>query len=328
MPLPVIRDVDAAVQALRAGGLVALPTETVYGLAADARNADAVSRVFAVKGRPASHPVIVHLPDVDAVDRWAATVPSWALTLARAVWPGPLTLIVPRRPDVLDVVTGGQPTVGLRVPAHPLTHEVLRSFGGGVAAPSANRFGQVSPTTAQHVASELGPLLDPTRDLVLDGGRCPVGVESTIVGAWDDEPRLLRAGAVTVAQVEQLVGRSVTLDTGGVRAPGTTSSHYAPRARVVVTEPESLSAASATLPSTSPFGLIALAQVVPPDVPHHRLAAPDDDAEYAHMLYAALRAADEAGLDTVVAVLPPDEGVGHAVRDRLNRAATTWTATT
>lgn len=327
MPLSVTHDVDAAARALRVGGLVALPTETVYGLAADARNADAVGRVFAVKGRPAAHPVIVHLPDVDAVDRWAATVPSWALRLARAVWPGPLTLIVPRRSDVLDAVTGGQPTVGLRVPDHALTHEVLRAFGDGVAAPSANRFGQVSPTTAQHVVAELGPLLDPTRDLVLDGGRCPVGVESTIVGAWDDEPRLLRAGAVTVAQVEQLVGRAVTLDTGGVRAPGTTTSHYAPRARVVVTEPETLlAAAEALVPNT--FGLIALAQVVPPGVPHHRLAAPDDDAEYAHMLYAALRAADEAGLDTVVAVLPPDQGVGHAVRDRLQRAAATWTTST
>lgn len=326
MPLSLTQDVDAAAQALRVGGLVALPTETVYGLAADARNADAVGRVFAVKGRPPSHPVIVHLPDVDAVDRWAATVPGWALSLARAVWPGPLTLIVPRRPDVLDVVTGGQPTVGLRVPAHALTHELLRAFGDGVAAPSANRFGQVSPTTAQHVAAELGPLLDPTRDLVLDGGRCPVGVESTIVGAWDDEPRLLRAGAVTVAQVEQLVGRAVTRDPAGVRVPGTTASHYAPRARVVVTEPESLPATSAALTPVR-FGLIALARVAPPDVPHHRLAAPDDDAEYAHMLYAALRAADEAGLDTVVAVLPPDEGVGHAVRDRLQRASATWTAT-
>ena len=221
---------------------------------------------------------------------------------------------------MLDAVTGGQPTVGLRVPAHPLTLDVLRAFGGGLAAPSANRYGQVSPTTAQHVVDELGPLLDADRDLVLDGGRCPVGVESTIIGAWDERPRLLRSGAVTVDQIEQLTGLVVVHDAAGVRAPGSTESHYAPRARVLVTEPEGLGALSATL-APARFGLIALAHLADPGVPHERLAAPTDDAEYAHLLYAALRAADEAGLDTVVAVLPPDEGVGHAVRDRLRRAA-------
>jgi L-threonylcarbamoyladenylate synthase len=324
VPIAVTQDVDAAVQSLRRGGLVALPTETVYGLAGDARNAEAVHRIFAAKGRPATHPVIVHLPGPEVLDDWATDVPPWARDLAATVWPGPLTLVVPRGEGVLDAVTGGQPTVGLRVPAHPLTLAVLRTFGGGLAAPSANRYGQVSPTTAQHVVDELGPLLDADRDLVLDGGRCPVGVESTIIGAWDEHPRLLRSGAVTVGQVEQLTGLVVVRDAAGVRAPGSTESHYAPRARVLVTEPEDLAALSATLAPVR-FGLIALADLADPGVPHERLAAPTDDTEYAHLLYAALRAADEAGLDTVVAVLPPDEGVGHAVRDRLRRAASART---
>jgi L-threonylcarbamoyladenylate synthase len=322
VPIAVTRDVDAAVQGLRSGGLVALPTETVYGLAGDARSPEAVHRIFTVKGRPATHPVIVHLPGAEMLDDWATAVPSWARELVSAVWPGPLTLVLPRADGVLDAVTGGQPTVGLRVPAHPLTLAVLRAFGDGLAAPSANRYGQVSPTTARHVVDELGSFLDADRDLVLDGGRCPVGVESTIIGAWDERPRLLRSGAVTVDQVEQLTGLAVVHDAAGVRAPGSTESHYAPRARVIVTEPDGLDALAATL-TPAPFGLIALAHQADPGVPHERLAAPADDAEYAHLLYAALRAADEADLDTVVAVLPPDEGVGHAVRDRLHRAAAT-----
>lgn len=193
----VTTDVGDAVTALRGGGLVAVPTETVYGLGGDASNPEAVARIFAAKGRPANHPVIVHLPDAGALDTWAASLPSWARSLADALWPGPLTLVVARAPEVLDAVTGGQPTVGLRVPNHPLTLDVLRQFGGGLAAPSANRYGQVSPTTVEHVTTELGGVLDESRDLVLDGGRCGIGVESTIIGAWDDTPRLLRAGAVT-----------------------------------------------------------------------------------------------------------------------------------
>lgn len=315
----VTRDAGDAVAALRGGGLVALPTETVYGLAAHARDPAAVARLFAVKGRPATHPVIIHLADAGMLTSWATDVPQWAHDLADALWPGPLTLVLPRADTVLDAVTGGQPTVGLRVPAHPLTLQVLRELADGIAAPSANRYGQVSPTTAQHVLAELGDHLDPDRDLVLDGGPCPVGVESTIIGAWDDTPRLLRAGAVTASQVAALVGREVSTVGAGVRAPGTTATHYAPRAAVVPVEPDSLEGAVDHV--AGPFGLIALADVRGPDAAHVRLAAPDDDDEYARVLYSALRAADEAHLGVVVAVLPPDSGVGHAVRDRLQRAA-------
>ncbi len=298
---------------------MALPTETVYGLAGDARSPEALSRIYAVKGRPTNHPVIVHLPDADFLDQWAADVPAWARSLANALWPGPLTLIVPRGSDVLDAVCGGQPTVGLRVPAHPLTLDVLRAFGDGLAAPSANRYGQVSPTTAQHVLDELGDVLDDSRDLVLDGGRCPVGVESTIIGAWDDSPRLLRAGLVTAHQVAELTGRRVSLITDGVRTPGSTAAHYSPRARVIPVEPSELTTIATDVGMR--FGLIAPHDVPPPPVHHERLASPRDDVEYAHSLYAALRAADDAGLTVVVAVLPTDTGVGHAVRDRLMRAA-------
>lgn len=313
------QDAGAAVAALRRGGLVALPTETVYGLAGDARSPEALTRIYDVKGRPSTHPVIVHLPDASFLDQWAADVPAWARSLAEALWPGPLTLIVPRADDVLDAVCGGQPTVGLRVPAHPLTLEVLATFGDGLAAPSANRYGHVSPTTAQHVLDELGDLLDDSRDLVLDGGPCPVGVESTIIGAWDDSPRLLRSGLVTVDQVAALTGRPVSLITDDVRTPGSTAAHYSPRARVVPVEAEDLDVVAAEL--SVPFGLIALDGVDPPSAEHERLASPRDDVDYAHSLYAALRTADDAGLSVVIAVLPPDTGVGHAVRDRLTRAA-------
>ena len=325
MTVQVTLHAGAAVAALRGGGLVALPTETVYGLAGDARDPAAVARIFATKGRPATHPVIVHLPDAGALDRWATAVPPWARSLAEATWPGPLTLIVNRADDVLDAVTGGQPTVGLRVPAHPLTLEVLGEFGDGLAAPSANRYGHVSPTTVEHVMAELGEVLNASRDLVLDGGRCPVGVESTIIGAWDDTPRLLRAGAVTAEQVSEATGRDVSMADGGVRAPGTTVAHYAPRAHVLTVEADAL--ADILSEVVSPFGLIALSTVAVPEIDHVRLAAPADAAEYAFVLYAALHAADDAGLGVVVAVLPPDAGVGHAVRDRLQRAASSGART-
>ncbi|MEO8107621.1 MAG: L-threonylcarbamoyladenylate synthase [Actinomycetes bacterium] len=325
MTVRVTRDVGDAVAALRSDALVALPTETVYGLAGDATSPSAVAKIFATKSRPATHPVIVHLPDISFLPRWTDEIPAWAEALTAEVWPGPLTVIVPRGPDVLDAVCGGQRTVGLRVPAHPLTLRVLNEFGAGLAAPSANRYGQVSPTTAQHVVDGLGDSLDGSRDLVLDGGRCSVGVESTIVGAWDDTPRLLRAGAVTARQIAEITGRDVSTAADGVRAPGSTAAHYAPRARVVPVEAPDLDEATATL--SSGFGLIALADVVPPDADHTRLASPRDDSDYARQLYTALRAADDARLGIVIAVLPPDTGVGHAVRDRLLRAGATSPAT-
>ncbi len=305
-------DIDAAVAALRRGALVALPTETVYGLGADATNADAVLRIFAVKGRPADHPLIVHLADATDIDAWAAHVPGYARLLAAAYWPGPLTLILPKRAQVLDVVTGGQGTVGLRVPAHPLTHEVIRRLGTGVAAPSANRFGRVSPTTAAHVREDLASHLADD-DAILDGGPCAVGVESTILDCTGSLPRLLRACAITAAMVEQTTGLDVLAPDGTVRASGTLASHYAPRASVhIATADEPLGMPGA--------GLIADASV-PTPVGMVRLLAAADVGAYARDLYAALRASDERGLTDVVAVLPAAEGIGAAVRDRLRRAA-------
>jgi L-threonylcarbamoyladenylate synthase len=318
---PISGDVGAAVAALRAGALVALPTETVYGLAADASSVKAVARVFAAKGRPASHPVIVHLPSVRSLDDWAAEVPFWARSLAATVWPGPLTLVVPKASTVLGAVTGGQETVGLRVPSHHVTLQVLERFDGGLAAPSANRYGRVSPTTAQHVVAELGDALDAERgDLVLDGGPCPVGVESTIVGAWDETPRLLRPGAVTAEQVAELTGLDVSAGPIDVRVPGSTQSHYAPTSRVMAVEADALSGVLESLESTAAVGVIA------PEAIHVtdsvvRLASPSDDDEYARQLYSALRKGDLLSLDIVVAVLPQETGVGRAVRDRLLRAA-------
>lgn len=315
----VSHEASAAVAALRGGGLVALPTETVYGLAGDARDPASVARIFAVKGRPQNHPVIVHLADAGQVGEWARHLPDWCWRLVAACWPGPLTVIAQRADGVLDAVTGGQSTVGLRVPAHPLTHDVLARFGGGLAAPSANRYGQVSPTTAADVVTELGDRLDPERDLVLDGGPCRIGVESTIVGAWDDTPRLLRTGAITADEIRELTGVDVATDAGEVRTPGSTASHYSPLADVVPVEPDALAAAAASIPT--PFGLIARADVPPPSVEHVRLASPADDNEYARCLYAALRAADDQSLPAVLAVLPQDAGIGRAVRDRLVRAS-------
>jgi L-threonylcarbamoyladenylate synthase len=291
-----------AVQILRRGGLVAVPTETVYGLAADAANETAVRRIFAVKGRPVDHPLIVHVADASQLQRWASRVPESATVLADACWPGPLTLIVPRAAHVLDVVTGGRATVGVRVPAHPVAAELLVRFGGGLAAPSANRFGMVSPTSAQHVRADLGDDVD----LVLEGGSSPIGVESTIVDCSVDPPQVLRPGAITVADIERLLGNEVAAATGPSRAPGMLASHYAPHAAVLLADT--------------------------PDRAHQLLAEHEgamligvgvEPVDYARQLYAWLRQADAEHRATVIAVLPPAAGMGHAVRDRLVKAAAT-----
>lgn len=289
-----------------------MPTETVYGLAADARNESAVRRIFQTKGRPADHPLIVHLADNTEVDAWARDIPTYARLLAAAYWPGPLTLILPRAHDVLDVVTGGQDTVGLRIPAHDLARQLIRAAGTGVAAPSANRFGKVSPTTVQHVLDDIGPLLH-SGDAVLDGGPCLIGVESTIVDCTGSRPRLLRSGAITVDMIEQTTGLDLLAADGKVRASGTLASHYAPDATVRI-------ATADAVPSTPGAGLIAL-RTVPTPPAMVRLLDAEDAGAYARGLYAALRAGDAAGLDTIVAVLPDDAGLGSAIRDRLRRAA-------
>jgi L-threonylcarbamoyladenylate synthase len=315
--------IEAAVGVLRAGGLVALPTETVYGLGADADSPDAVARVFEAKGRPEDHPLIVHVAGPQDLDRWAQDVPPVARDLAEAFWPGPLTLVLRRRPGAAEAAAGGAPTIALRCPSHPAARAVLDAFGGGIAAPSANRFGRVSPTTAAHVLAELGEVLT-AADLVLDGGPCAVGVESTIVDVSEGRPRIVRPGGVTAEQLESVAGAGVVPEAlpGSVRAPGTLDAHYAPAARVLLAEPSEFDAVVDAAP-VGEIGVIATADVdVASPRPVHRLAGPADAQEYAQELYAALRRADELGLVAVVAVLPPAEGIGSAVRDRLRRAAT------
>jgi L-threonylcarbamoyladenylate synthase len=320
-----------AAQNLMAGNLVAFPTETVYGLGADARNADAVARIYSAKGRPADHPLIVHVASMDALGDWADDVPGYAISLARDFWPGPMTLIVKRSELAGDFVTGGQDTVGVRVPNHPFALGLLEAFarigGKGVAAPSANRFGNVSPTTAKAVADELSDYLA-EGDQILDGGPCEVGVESTIIDCTGNVPRILRPGAVTVAMISESTGLSVdekftnseddlagitingnAVEREAIRVSGSLDSHYAPVATVVLDQ--------------SPVagqGFIAMADVATPEGVV-RLAAPRTHDEFARVLYAALRTADEKGLKTLVVAQPQGSGIAVAIRDRLMRAA-------
>ncbi len=298
---------------LISGGLVAFPTETVYGLGADACNASAVARIYSVKGRPADHPLIVHVPSMDSLGDWAADVPAYAIALARDYWPGPMTLVVERSELAGDFITGGQDTVGVRVPNHPVGLGLLEAFaragGKGVAAPSANRFGNVSPTTAQAVSDELSKYLAMS-DVILDGGACAVGVESTIVDCTGDVPKILRPGAITEEMIELSTSLDV-LDADGVeiRVSGSLESHYSPIAKVVLDQ--------------SPLagqGFIAMADVQS-GVGVIRLAAPTTHDEFARVLYSALRAADEQELDTVVVDQPAGNGIAIAIRDRLKRAS-------
>jgi L-threonylcarbamoyladenylate synthase len=304
---------DAA-SVLLAGGLVAFPTETVYGLGADACNAAAAARIYSVKGRPADHPLIVHFASMDGLGDWARDVPTYAIALARDYWPGPMTLIVPRSDLAGDFVTGGQDTVGVRVPNHPVALGLLEAFvaagGKGVAAPSANRFGNVSPTTANAVAAELGDYLA-DGDQILDGGACDVGVESTIIDCTGDTPKILRPGAITVEMIEQSSGLKVvgSVEEPEIRVSGSLDSHYAPAATVVLDQSPTVGQ-----------GFIAMADVVAAEGVV-RLAAPRTHEEFAHVLYAALRAADEQGLLTVVVRQPVGDGIAIAIRDRLKRAA-------
>lgn len=286
---------------LRNGGLVAIPTETVYGLAADVTVPDAVGRIFSTKNRPTGHPLIIHVADLEIGERWADLRSPTAQILATSCWPGPLTLLAERRPQVPDIVTGGRPTVGIRVPAHPLTQQLLAEHGGAIAAPSANRFGKVSPTTAQHVIDDIGEHLDPDRDLILDGGPCGVGVESTIIDITTTPAQLLRPGGISAETIAELIG-DVDEASGPSRAAGMMVSHYAPRTKMVLIEPGD------PLPdaSSDEVYIIDCAQ---------------DLVKAAHELYSELRAADAAEVSLVVALMPPKEGLGNALRDRLTKAA-------
>jgi L-threonylcarbamoyladenylate synthase len=306
-----------AAEILRAGGLVAFPTETVYGLGADASNADAVARLYKVKGRPADHPVIVHFASADAAFAWAAEVPDAAKVLARRFWPGPLTLILRRSGKAKDCVTGGQPSVGLRVPSHPVAQRLLREFGGGIAAPSANRFGGVSPTTASHVRADLGADVD----VVLEGGASEVGIESTIVDLSGPTPVVLRPGAVTREQIEATLQATVRDKGPGDGAPrhsGGLERHYAPRtpARLVATH--ALDAEIARLRDA----VAVLAFSRPDERVDYWLRMPRDPAAYAQRLYAALRELDSAGCSQILVEAPPEAAEWAAVRDRLVRACT------
>ncbi len=311
--------IERAVAILRGGGLVAFPTETVYGLGADATNRDALRQLYAVKRRPTEHPVIVHLAAAAQLDEWAIQLPEVARTLAAAFWPGPLTLVVQRASRVPDEVTGGLDTVGLRVPGHPLALELLSAFGGGLAAPSANRFGRVSPTTADAVRAELGDLVP----LVVDGGPCAVGVESTIVDCTSGAPRVLRLGGITGERLRAVLDVEVPVG-GATRAPGTLASHYAPRARVEVLEVGDVLGRAAELARAGErVGVLAereMTRELPPRTV--TLATPAGAEAYARALYSALREADVLGLDVVLAVPPVPTGIGLAVADRLRRAAT------
>jgi len=312
-------DITRAVDALRRGRLVAFPTETVYGLGADAAHPDALARLYAVKGRPAEHPVIVHVAEPVQLAEWAAHVPRAARLLADALWPGPLTLVVPRAARVPDGITGGGDTVGLRVPDQPVALALLRAFGGGIAAPSANRFGHVSPTTAAAVRADLGDDVD----VVLDDGPCRVGVESTIVDCTADELVILRPGGVTRERIEEVSGRPAAIARDSpVRAPGTLKSHYAPDAAVLLVDRDGLPDRAAALVAAGQR-VAVLAEEPCPSLPAGVIVLdpPADVDDYARVLYARLHEVDRQGVDVLLAVPPRDTGLGTAVADRLRRAA-------
>jgi L-threonylcarbamoyladenylate synthase len=323
---PPIDVVAEAVRALTSGHLVGLPTETVYGLAALADDPVAVRRVFATKGRPVDHPLIVHVASAKALEKWAIDIPACAYQLAQAFWPGPLTMVLRRHPDVLNEITGGRDTVALRVPDHRLALAVIGSLprGSGIAAPSANQFGKVSPTTAQHVRSDLGPLLV-DGDLILDGGACAIGVESTIIDLTTEVPTILRPGGLSVERIEDELGYSVErVAEGPSRAPGMLEVHYAPMASVRLVPYAHIATLSSVFDSleNKRVGVLAPNDAAAPDNVH-RMEAPTDYSgdSLAPILYARLREADVLGLDVLVVVVPPSGGLGWAVADRLQRSA-------
>ena len=306
--------IDAA-KALKSGALVAFPTETVYGLGADAQNAEAVARIYSVKGRPADHPLIVHIDSMERMDSWSSDIPDYAIKLAHDYWPGPMTLVLKRSATAKDFITGGQETVGLRVPAHPLALGLLSAFvkegGLGIAAPSANRFGAVSPTTADAVQEELEQYMYDS-DLILDGGPSLVGVESTIINCTGEAPKILRLGAITKEMIEETTGLTVLENSKTapeIRVSGSLESHYSPKAKVLL-----------DVIAEAGDGLIAPDQIPTPNGVI-RLMAPSSIEQYARDLYRALRLADQKSLEVVVVLQPGGDGLAAAIRDRLQRAA-------
>jgi L-threonylcarbamoyladenylate synthase len=315
----ITNDIAQAVSAIASGKLCAIPTETVYGLAANALDKSAVARVFAAKERPVDHPLIVHVATAADAMEWITELPQWAVDLTKAIWPGPLTIVGPRTELASDLVTGGQDTVAVRVPSHPIAHELLKQLKAqgvkGLVAPSANRFGHVSPTSAAHVSADLGEYLNPNGDLILDGGNCEVGVESTIVLATGSQPVILRPGAITAADVERITGVEVSSETTGApRVSGALNSHYSPTAQVILITDGS----KAELDHSA--GFLALAYI-PTPAGLTRLGSPETIEDYAHDLYSALRSGDDQSLETIYVVPPGGEGLAQAINDRLQRAA-------
>jgi L-threonylcarbamoyladenylate synthase len=308
--------VSDAASSLIAGNLVAFPTETVYGLGADATNQSAVARIYAVKGRPTDHPLIIHLSSISNLDKWASDIPEYAIKLARKFWPGPMTLILPRTKLAKDFITGGQDNVGIRVPQHTVAQALLKAFesqgGYGVAAPSANRFGKVSPTCADDVKSELADYLS-TDDLILDGGQSEVGVESTIIDCTKLTPMILRPGAITAAMINDLLQIQIKVLTNTssnqIKASGLLQSHYAPKAKVFL-----------STKANPGDGFIALANT-PTPTGAIRLAAPKNNKEYAQLLYQALRLADTKQLQNVIVIPPTGDDLAVAICDRLEKSA-------
>lgn len=306
--------IEMAVQELRMGGLVAFPTETVYGLGADASNPASLDKLYSLKGRPRNHPVIVHLGCRSWLPKWTETCEA-AEKLADAFWPGPLTLILERRPGVSDQLTGGQNTVGVRMPSHPIALELLIEFGGGLAAPSANRFGRISPTTADHVRQEFGD-----RVQVLDGGPCKVGVESTIIDLSGGAPVLLRPGHITPEDVFEVLGKKVRVGEGAVRAPGTLDSHYCPETPAFLVDGEKLDKALEQAKTRGLKVAVLCHQQLTSET--YWVQAPEDALEYARELYANLRLLDQAGADEILIEEPPAKESWLAISDRLARATT------
>ncbi len=312
-------EIETAVQALRDGELVAFPTETVYGLGANAQNPAAVRKIFEAKGRPKAHPVIVHLDSPRFLHRWVREVPDIATKLAERFWPGPLTMVLPRATNVHDIVTGGQDTVAIRVPAHPMAQQLLTAFGGGIAAPSANRYGRLSPTRAEHVRDELGDAIR----IILDGGECQIGLESTIIQCDGEQVRLLRPGAVTAGQLRTVVGELLQgSNLESPRVPGSTPSHYAPTTPMMIVQAGEIDAQASAL-SEGGRRIAVLAQRLP--LRSHKYVTwvnagrrPD---QYAHDLYANLRTLDKAGCHQILVQDVPQDERWDAIRDRLTRAA-------
>jgi L-threonylcarbamoyladenylate synthase len=305
---------DAAL-ALKEGHLVAFPTETVYGLGADACNEEAVARIYEVKGRPTDHPLIVHISSMELLDKWASEIPEYAIKLARAFWPGPMTLVLPRTDIAKDFITGGQNTVAMRVPSHTLANQLLKEFeslgGYGVAAPSANRFGKVSPTNSEAVEEEIAKFLSES-DQILDGGQSQIGIESTIIDCTGETPRVLRPGSVTLEMVENLLGQKVSeldLNNSEIKISGSFETHYSPNAHVVLN--------GITQPGD---GFIALEEI-PTPARAVRLASPKDNTEFAQVLYSALRRADSSDIKTIIVIPPIKLGIGLAINNRLKKAS-------